>query len=128
MSSQKIILVNESRLLRGILKRAIEQDNDLHVVAEIDDYTKITSVIENADVNWIVLALHPHKSIPDDIDALLRDRPDLRCLVMASDGSHVQMRWIETHDTSLNEKSLEELLTILRESNGTERIKERIKI
>jgi DNA-binding NarL/FixJ family response regulator len=128
MSTQMIVLVNESRLLRGILKRAIERDPDLHVVTEVDDYTKVSSVIENADIDWIVLALHPQESIPDVIDVVLRDQPDLRCLVMSTDGSQVQMRWIETHDTSLNEKSLDELLTILRESNVTNRIKERIEI
>jgi hypothetical protein len=126
MSTQKIVLINESRLLRSILKRAIEKDNDLQVVAEVDDYKKIPPVIDNVDPNWIVLTLPPKESIPNVINTMLRDKPDLRCLVMAPDGSRVRMKWIETHDISLSEKNLEELLTILRESGVKDELRSRM--
>lgn len=126
MSIQRIVLINRSRLLRGILKRAIERDIGLQVVAEVDDYIKISSVIKNADADWIILALQPQESIPEIVDTVLRDRPELRCLVMATDGSQVRMRWIETHETALDEKNLEELFTVLRENQVTDKLIERI--
>jgi hypothetical protein len=126
MSAQNIVLVNESRLLRGILKRAIERDRNLHVIAEVDEYIKIPSVLNEVDTDWIILALHPQEPFPKTVDKVLRNQPELKCLVMAADGSRVRMRWIETHETSLEENNLEELLTVLRENKVTDKIKERI--
>lgn len=126
MSTQRIVLVNGSRLLRGILKRAIERDNNLSVVAEVDDHAKISSVIKEVKMDWIILALHPQESFPETVDNVLRNQPQLKCLVMATDGSRVRMRWIETHETSLDEKDLEELLTLLRENEVTNKLTEKI--
>jgi len=42
----------------------------------------------------------------------------MRLLVMAVDGSQVRIRWIEPHEIYLNDKSLEELLTILRQDQN----------
>jgi hypothetical protein len=36
-------------------------------------------------------------------------------LVMDADGSHLRMRWIETHETPLDEENITELLMVLRE-------------
>jgi DNA-binding NarL/FixJ family response regulator len=117
-SQRKIVLVNDSRLLRGILKRAIQRDHGLQVVAEVDDLAKFSSVIRQADVDWIILALPPGKPIPTIVDQALREQPKLNLLVMATDGSRVRMRWIEAHETDLDEKNLQELLAILREKGG----------
>ena len=125
MSTQrKIILVNGSRLLRGILKRVIERDASLHVIAEIDDIIKVPTVIEHVDTDWIILAIPPQKPIPKIIDQLLRERPELNCLIVATDGSQVRLRRIEAHETPLNKENLEELLAVLREMGGKDKLAE----
>jgi hypothetical protein len=121
-AQQSIVLVNGSRLLRGILRRAIQRDTLLRVVTEVDDLAKFSAVIEHVEADWIVLALPPGKSVPAIVDQTLRERPDLNMLVMATDGSRVRMRWIEAHETTLDEKNLQELLTILREKEAKERV------
>ena len=121
MSTQrKIILVDGSRLLRGILKRVIERDSSLHVIAEIDDIIKVPTVIEHVDTDWIILAIPPQKPIPK----LLRERPELNCLIVATDGSQVRLRRIEAHETPLNKENLEELLAVLREMGGKDKLAE----
>lgn len=116
--TQRIVLVDGSRLLRGMLKRAIERDHQLQVVAEVDEINKFPSVIRLADANWIFLILPPREAIPEVINHTLRKHPELRLLVMTTDGSRVRMRWIETHETILDQKNLEEIMAILRENSS----------
>jgi DNA-binding NarL/FixJ family response regulator len=115
---QKIILVNDSRLLRSILKQAIQQDLGLRVIAEVDKIEKFNAVIEQTDVDWIVLAQHSEEPIPTIINQVLSERPDINLMVVATDGSRVRTRWIETHDTNLDKKNLQEILAILRQKRS----------
>lgn len=114
--TKRIVLVDGSRLLRGMLKRAIERDPQLYVVAEVDEMEKFPRVIQQADADWIFLTIPPENVIPEVINHTLREHPELRLLVMSTDGSRVRMRWIETHETSLDQKNLKEIIAILREN------------
>lgn len=114
-SQQNVVLVIDSRLLRGILKRAIQHEDGLNVVAEVDDLSKFNAVIDHAEADWIVLAQPQEKSIPEVIDQTLIKKQDLNLLIMAMDGSHVRLRRVETHETALDDKNLQELLSIMRD-------------
>lgn len=114
--TKRIILVDGSRLLRGMLKRAIERDPQLNVVAEVDKMDQFPSVIQHANADWIFLTIPPEKAIPEVVDHTLHEHPELRLLVMSTDGSRLRMRWIETHETSLDQKNLKEIMDILREN------------
>lgn len=116
--TKRIVLVDGSRLLRGMLKRAIERDPQLYVVAEVDEMEKFPRVIQQADADWIFLTIPPENVIPEVINHTLREHPELRLLVMSTDGSRVRMRWIETHETSLDQKNLKEIMAILRENGN----------
>ena len=96
---QKIILVNDSRLLRSI--------------------QKFSTVIEHTAVDWIVLAQRPEEPIPIIINQVLRNQPDLNLMMVATDGSRVRTRWIETHDANLDEKNLQEILATLRQNRSS---------
>lgn len=115
---KRIVLVDGSRLLRGMLKRAIERELQLYVVAEVDELNKIPSVIQHAQADWIFLIIPPGNAIPEIVQQTLREHPELILLVMSTDGSRVRMRWIETHETSLDQKNLKEIMTILRETGN----------
>lgn len=122
---QKIVFVDGSRLLRGIFKRAIQRDTRLQVISEIDDMHDFPDAIKQVDADWIFLALPSGRSVPAIVDQTLRERPDLNMLVMDSDGSHLRMRWIETHETPLDEKNLTEILMVLREKGRKEKATDR---
>ena len=123
--SQKIVLVDGSRLLRGIFKRAVQRDTRLQVISEIDDINDFSDAIKLVEADWIFLALPSGQSVPAVVDQTLRERPDLNMLVMDADGSHLRMRWIETHETPLDEKNLPELLMVLREKGRKEKASNR---
>jgi response regulator of citrate/malate metabolism len=116
--TQRIVLVDGSRLLRGMLKRAIERDTHLRVVAEVDEIKKFSTVIRHANADWIFLILPPRKAVPEVINQTLRKHPELRMLVMSTDGSRVRMRWIETHETALDQQNLDEIMQILRKNEN----------
>jgi chemotaxis response regulator CheB len=119
---QKIVFVDGSRLLRGIFKRAIQRDTGLQVISEIDDMNDFPNAIKQVEPDWIFLALPSGQPVPLAIDQTLRERPDLNMLVMDADGGHLRMRWIETHETSLDEKNLTELLMVLRQKGQHEKV------
>jgi hypothetical protein len=126
---QKIVMVDGSRLLRGIFKRAVQRDTRLQVVSEIDDINDFPDAIMPVDADWIFLALPTGQSVPAAVDQTLRERPDLNMLVIDADGSHLRMRWIETHETPLVEENISELLMVLREKGRKQKAlnrKERI--
>ena len=123
---QKIVLVDGSRLLRGIFKRAIQRDDRLQVISEIDDINNFPDAIKPVEADWIFLALPSGQSVPAVVDQTLRERPDLNMLVMDADGSHLRMRWIETHETPLDEENIPELLMVLREKGRKQKALNRI--
>lgn len=115
-SQQNIVLVNDSRLLRGILKRAIQHEEELNVVAEVDDLAKLTKVIDHAGADWIILFQKPEDALPDIINQALMEKQDLKLLIMVVDGGRVRLRWIETHEKVLEEENLQEMFLIMRKN------------
>lgn len=118
MSTQKIVLINGSRLFRGMLQRVIKRADGLKIEAVIDELSTASDVIQEVHPDWIIFTVDPDDdSIPEGINNILMDNPSLRLLVMRTDASKVRMLWNEPHDITLEGKDLTELLDILR-NNG----------
>jgi DNA-binding NarL/FixJ family response regulator len=114
MEEQKIILADGSRLLRGMLKRAIRKAQGVYIVDELETLDDIDEAINNSDPDWIILSL-PHLSkTTQQIEHIITDHPDLRVIAVTYDGSQVQMKWMEKHEKFLNDLSLTELISILQ--------------
>jgi hypothetical protein len=130
----RIILANESRLLREMLKRAIAKSPHLRVVGEVTDGRHLPSMVGKPDAQWVIVSLQPDGDIPDVAETLLIENPSVTVLAVASDGSQIRMgwaqlyeraiavasdgspvkvNWTETHDRLLEDLSLAELITVL---------------
>jgi hypothetical protein len=97
-----------------MLSRVIDKAPGLQVVAELQDLSKYPDVVRQTGADWTILLLDPDEQVPEIVEQVLNQQPSMRLLVMAVDGSQVRMRWIEPHEISLDDKSLDDLLTILR--------------
>lgn len=116
MGKKSIILVDNSPLLSGMLRRVIDDVRDLEIVAEVEDISQYPEVAHRTKAGWTILLLDPDEEVPNIVEQVLNQQPSMRLLSMSIDGSQVKVKWTEPHEISLNDKSLEELLGILQEN------------
>jgi len=113
MPPKRIILASDYRLVREMLKRAIDRVESLQVVGEVSHLSEIDDSLKDTSADWVVISLPPDRGLPDYLDKLSGEHPDLRFMAVASDGSEVVMRWLEPHQAALRNSSLIELLSVL---------------
>ena len=77
---QRIILVNDSRLLREMLHVVMYKADHLQVVREVDDHEELPSAIEHLEAEWLVMSLSVKEGIPDWVDHYIRIHPSMRFL------------------------------------------------
>jgi len=117
MEAHRVVLANESRLLREMLERVIKKVPDLEVVGHSADPARLPSLLEEIDAQWVIVSLLPNGKIPAVADSLLAEHPSLRVLAVAVDGSQMKAKWVEPHEKDLGDLSLEELIAILEDGH-----------
>lgn len=118
--TQSIILLHNSPLVRGMFRRIIDKRPGLRIVAEVENLTNYSEVVQRTGARWTILLLDPGEEVPDIVEKVLNDHPTMRLLAMAVDGSQVRMKWIEPHEELLVDSSLEDLLNILSDERVEE--------
>lgn len=113
MDAQRIIVANDERLVRQLLRRALGRLPDLYV-DEASDPARLSALLDCQDVGWAIVSLEPDGRMPKEVEPLLRAHPQLRILGMASDGSRIKLRWTALDESELKGMSLHELLGLLR--------------
>ncbi len=136
----RVLLANDARLLREMLKCAIEKSPHIRVVGEVEvsDGKKLTTMVEERDADWVVLSLFPDGEIPGMAETLLMENPSVAVLAVAPDGSQlrvgwtelreetiavapsgnlVELKWTEPHEKLLEDLSLDELTKILNKGS-----------
>lgn len=114
MESRRIILANEPRLLREMLKRVVDKQPDLQVVGEVSDWAELPSTIEQTEAQWVILSLLADGKMPEIADSLLAAHPKLHVLAVALDGSRIKMKCGASEEEWLNNLSLDALIARLR--------------
>ena len=122
MAIQRIVLVNNSRLMHEMIKRVIDKSPDLEIVSEVDKLAELPDTLRRTEADWAIVLLDPDEGIPELVDQIISEQTSMRFLLMGVDGSHARMKWNEPHDIPLDEKNLLELLAILR-TNQQERMR-----
>jgi DNA-binding NarL/FixJ family response regulator len=113
MGPQQIILANEPRLLRKLLRRALEKVPGLRVVGEVANLDELPRAVEQANPQWMVVPLWQPGGLPGAIKAILSEHPSLRVMGMAANGSSVAIKQAGSKETPLRNLSLDDLLAIL---------------
>lgn len=114
MAKQRIILVNNSRLMRDMLKRVISKTAGLEIVSDIDDLAEFPETVKQIEADWAIVLLPPDEGVPDLVEQVINEQPSMRFLLMGVDGSHARIKWNEPHEVPLDKKNLQELLALLR--------------
>jgi hypothetical protein len=116
----RIILANQPRLLREMIKRVILKSGELQLVGEIAhraNLNEIEEIIEQTGAQWIVLTLSADGEISEETKTLLVNHPTLSVLAVAMDGSQFKVLWTDPQLTEkdLSSVSLAELVDVLHE-------------
>ena len=114
MQPSRIVLADGSRFLHEMLKRVIEKTPDLQVVSEIADLARLSSTIAETEAEWVIVSLPPDGNMPELVDSALAAHSSVRFLAMATDGSQVRIKWLESHEEPMGDVSLNELIAVLR--------------
>ena len=112
-----IILANNPRLLRGMLKRVLQNVPDLVVVGETSDSKGLLAMIEQTNAKWIVLSLPVDGKIPEEAETILSVHPNVFVLAVAADGSRVKVKWRELYEKELKGLVLDDLMAVLRHND-----------
>ena len=113
MRSQRIILVDDSRLLGEMLGTVIHKDEHLQTVRKVDGREDLPSAIENFEAEWVVMTLPLDGIIPAWVDQYMEEHPAMRFMAVFAGSGSIKMKWIESHEEKVDDVSLTDLLHIL---------------
>lgn len=114
MQTSRVILANESRLLRGILQRVITKIPGLQIVGEITDLADLSPLINQHKAQWVIVSIWPEGRVPGAIQSLLVDHSSLCVLGLAADGSQAKIVCTDSSEETRDGLSLADLIEILR--------------
>ena len=112
---KRIILANSSRLVRDMLEKTIKKTPGLELVSNVENLSEFPEALMRIEADWAIVLLPPDEQIPDLVEKAINEHHSMRFLLMGVDGSHARMMWNEPHEVALEEKSLPELLRLLRQ-------------
>jgi len=122
MPDLRIILANDSRLLRDMLNRILLKAEHLDVVQQVADYENLPAAIQEQDAEWIILSVPADEKIPDWTDAYLLKHPFVKIMTVSPDGSRVKMKWLDKREQDLPNPTLQEFINILEGNLNIEEV------
>lgn len=115
MQRNRVVLMNESRLLRELLRRVIEKTPGFSVVDEVAELDMLTDAVDEAHAQWVVMSLQGYAQFSERVEGLLQAHPALRILAMATDGSRIVLKCVGACEENLKDVSLDGFIDALRE-------------
>jgi len=112
-NAQRIILVNDSRLLREMLDIIFGKAEHLQVVREVSVQEELPAAIDQLEAEWLVISLPLDKGIPNWVEQYISKHSSTRLLSVSTDSSKVKMKWLEPREENLEDLSLNDLIHIL---------------
>ena len=114
MQTSRVILANESRLLRGILHRAINRAAGLQIVGEVADSANLSDLLDQTEAQWVIVSIWPEGLLPGTVRSLLVNHSSLCILGMAPDGSQAKIVCGDFAQKTREGLSLDDLIAILK--------------
>lgn len=110
----KVILANDSRLLRQMLGRVLGKAAHVEVVAEVDNLRELAATAQRTGAQWIIVSLAPESEIPNSVVALLQGQSTTHVLAMAADGSATRVLTMEPREQQVHILSVAQILSLLQ--------------
>ena len=115
MSRKRVILANDSRLLREMLHHVLEKGDQLEVVQELPGQEGLPSAIQQFDPEWVILSVPENQERRSWIDTCTTDYPSVRFVFLSPESQTIKLKWQRTHEEDLTNLSLKDFMDILEE-------------
>ena len=112
-SAKRVILANDSRLLRDMLQRVIDKASHLEVVRQVPDHEELASTIEHFHPEWVIASLPVRNQSDPWLNACIVDFPSVRFVFLSPDRNHIKIRSQKSNEEAHSDVSLKELIQIL---------------
>ncbi len=113
MATKRVILANNSRLLREMLRYVINRADNLEVVRELPNHEELPSAIERFDPEWVIVSLPSNNSADGRINDCMADYPSVRFILLSPDNSSIKMKWQTPYEEDLTNLSVKDFIHIL---------------
>jgi DNA-binding NarL/FixJ family response regulator len=113
MSTKRVILANDSRLLREMLQRVIGRSETLEVAQEMPSDEELPCAIERLDPEWVILSLPYQGNAYSWINACMTAHPHMRFIFFSPDSRSIKMKWQASDEQDLTNLSLNDFIQIL---------------
>jgi len=113
MATKRVVLANNSRLLREMLHRVINKADNLEVVQELPNHEELPSAIEHFDPEWVIVSLPYNNSALGWINDCMADYPSVRFILLSPDNSSIKMKWQTSDEEDLTNLSVKDFIHIL---------------
>jgi hypothetical protein len=112
----RVFLANQPRLVRQMLRRAIQRIPDLKVVGESGQTESILSAPDDVVIDCLVVSLTEQGNIPHQFLHLVEKHPSIRVLGISLDGNELALKdGASGEKRQLRDVSLTTLISLLQE-------------
>ena len=114
MSTKRVILANDSRLLREMFHRIIDKATYLEVVQEISNNEELPFAIERFCPAWVILSLPmSNTTLINWINSRIEASPTVQFIFLSPDNNSIRMKRQISYEEDLSNLSLKEFIHIL---------------
>ena len=114
----RVIVANRPRLMRELVLETIIEQEDIEIVAEIEDENEIVHIVEGTHPDFLIITLDESNQRPQLCDTLLRRYPGMKILALAPERNSSIFYWasFDIHSSQV-EASEAGVLIALRHKN-----------
>lgn len=113
MATKRVILANNSRLLREMLHHVINKADNLEVVLETPNDEELSSAIEKFGPAWVIASLPSNPQGPSWLNSCMEHYPAVRFILLTPNNDSIKMRWQTSFEEDLTNVSLKDFIHIL---------------
>jgi chemotaxis response regulator CheB len=113
MYKKRVILANNSRLLREMFHRVIDRAAHLEVVREIQNSDEMLFAIQRFCPDWVIVSFPLSDFALDCISASIQSDPSVRFIFFSEDHHSLKIDWQMTSEAEMSNVSLKEFIHIL---------------
>jgi chemotaxis response regulator CheB len=114
MCIKRVILANNSRLLREMFHRVIDQADHLEVVREVQSSDEILFAIQRFCPDWVIVSFPVSDFVLNCISASIQSDPSIRFVFFSEDYRSLKIDWPMSSESEISDVSLKEFIHILQ--------------
>jgi DNA-binding NarL/FixJ family response regulator len=93
MKRIRVLVANQSRLMRELIMTTIADQPDIELVGELDKVEDLTDAVSQARPDVLIIAMSEHQKYRVQCGFLLGRYPEMKILALAPEENRAQIYW-----------------------------------